>query len=55
MRREMSPRYINSLMKEPAGWQSQFKGAEKQIDINGGESGGRGDIGNIANLRLKTG
>lgn len=38
----MSPRYINSLMKEPAGRQSQFEGAEKQIDVNGGGGAGAG-------------
>lgn len=46
MSREMSPRYINSLMKEPAGWQRQFEGAEKLIDVSGG-----GD----RKLRLKPG
>lgn len=40
MRREMSPRCINSLMKEPAGQQSQFEGAEKRIDVNGAGDGG---------------
>lgn len=53
MRREMSPRSINSLMKEPAGRQSQFEGAEKWIGVNWGRGGG--EQGKYCKLRLKTG